>query len=179
MVQDLSVRHGSAWFCLFLPVSAWACPPAWPVWAVAVAVAMAVTGPAWQACDRGRCRTLNVTGRWPKLHRKSGLGDMARGMQDAERVTEELRPRIDAVHCREYKPELERLAADRKDRAEGDKKASLERLMRDMNVDAGSSARRPAGPGRGARGTGTRGGGDGAGGANPFGPHARNEREDR
>ncbi|GFZ42356.1 Hydrolase acting on GTP to facilitate cellular and subcellular movement [Saitozyma sp. JCM 24511] len=79
----------------------------------------------------------------------------------------------------EYKPELERLAADRKDRAEGDKKASLERLMLDMNVDAGSSARRPAGPGRGARGTGTRGGGDGAGEANPFGPHARNEREDR
>lgn len=57
----------------------------------------------------------------------------------------------------DYKPELTRLAEERKVKAEADKNSQLDRLMRDMDVsDAGPSRR----------------------GGNPFGPHPRNERED-
>ena len=56
---------------------------------------------------------------------------------------------------REYKPELERLAAERATKSEADKKDNLSRLLKDMNV------------------------GKGGGSGNPFGPHPRNEREDR
>ncbi|OWZ47932.1 XPA-binding protein 1 [Cryptococcus neoformans c45] len=58
----------------------------------------------------------------------------------------------------DYKPELDRLAAERAAQTEADKKAQLERLMRDMSVSDTSRS----GPG-----------------GNPFGPHARNDREDR
>ncbi|KAE8538963.1 hypothetical protein D1P53_005332 [Cryptococcus gattii VGV] len=58
----------------------------------------------------------------------------------------------------DYKPELDRLAAERAAQTEADKKAQLERLMRDMSVSDSSRS----GPG-----------------GNPFGPHARNDREDR
>ncbi|OCF45110.1 XPA-binding protein 1 [Kwoniella heveanensis CBS 569] len=69
----------------------------------------------------------------------------------------------------DYRPELERLAAEKAAQTEADKKAQLERLMRDMNMSEGGS---------GAGGPSRRRGG-GAGGDNPFGPHPRNEREDR
>ncbi|KAK8861751.1 hypothetical protein IAR55_002574 [Kwoniella newhampshirensis] len=67
----------------------------------------------------------------------------------------------------DYKPELDRLAAERAAQTEADKKAQLERLMRDMNVSD------TAGGGPSGSAAGRRGGG------NPFGPHPINEREDR
>jgi hypothetical protein len=73
------------------------------------------------------------------------------------------------IRCSEYKPELERLAAEKQDKQEADKKASLERLMRDMKVSAAGAGGAPAS--KGERG-------DVVGG-NPFRPHARNERQDR
>jgi hypothetical protein len=54
----------------------------------------------------------------------------------------------------DYKPELERLAKEREEKAEADKKSNLERAMRDMNVSGSKSK-------------------------NPFGPHPRNDRQDR
>ena len=57
----------------------------------------------------------------------------------------------------EYKPELARLAEQRKAKAEADKKSQMERLMRDMEVS-------DSGPSRRER--------------NPFGPHPRSDRED-
>ena len=57
----------------------------------------------------------------------------------------------------EYKPELARLAEQRKAKAESDKKAQLERLMRDMEVSESGPSRREG---------------------NPFGPHPRSDRED-
>jgi hypothetical protein len=59
--------------------------------------------------------------------------------------------------CRDYKPELERLAKDREEKAEAAKKSNLERAMRDLNVEDRSTPR----------------------GDNPFGPYPRNERQDR
>ncbi|EIW68943.1 hypothetical protein TREMEDRAFT_62656 [Tremella mesenterica DSM 1558] len=53
----------------------------------------------------------------------------------------------------DYKPELDRLTAERAQQTEADKKDNLARLMKDMTVTPGQN--------------------------NPFGPHARNEREDR
>ena len=60
----------------------------------------------------------------------------------------------------EYKPELARLAEERKVKAEAEKQEQLTKVMKDMNVSGStrSQARNPR---------------------NPFGPHARNEREDR
>lgn len=58
----------------------------------------------------------------------------------------------DSLWGREYKPELERLAAERKSKNDEEKKTHLEKLMNDMNMKDKS---------------------------NPFGPHAMNEREDR
>ena len=57
----------------------------------------------------------------------------------------------------DYKPELARLAEERKAKAEADKKAQLDRLMRDMEVS-------DSGPSRTSR--------------NPFGPHPRSDRDD-
>ncbi|WVQ83917.1 hypothetical protein IAT38_006061 [Cryptococcus sp. DSM 104549] len=79
------------------------------------------------------------------------------GMRSFFDAVEEARKEYDA----DYKPELDRLAAERAAQTEADKKSQLERLMRDMNVSSSSSSSRPRG-------------GDG----NPFGPHARNDRED-
>ncbi|KAK6905402.1 XPA-binding protein 1 [Kwoniella mangroviensis CBS 10435] len=85
-------------------------------------------------------------------------GEGMRGFFDA---VEEARKEYES----DYKPELDRLASERAAKTEADKKAQLERLMKDMNVSdssAGSSRRR-----------------GGAGGDNPFGPYPVNEREDR
>ncbi|WWC85970.1 uncharacterized protein L201_000840 [Kwoniella dendrophila CBS 6074] len=68
----------------------------------------------------------------------------------------------------DYKPELDRLAAERAAKTEADKKAQLERLMKDMSMSEGAS-----GPSNRRRG------GAGKGGDNPFGPYPMNEREDR
>ncbi|WWD16326.1 hypothetical protein CI109_100752 [Kwoniella shandongensis] len=67
----------------------------------------------------------------------------------------------------DYRPELDRLAAERAAQTEADKKAQLERLMRDMNVSDSATA------------TGSRPSAGGRRGDNPFGPHPINEREDR
>lgn len=64
----------------------------------------------------------------------------------------------------EYKPELEKRAEERKTRIEGDKKNQLDRLMRDMDV----SDKTGSGSSQAQRSS-----------RNPFGPRARNEREDR
>lgn len=56
------------------------------------------------------------------------------------------------IHLSDYKPELNRLAAERAAKQEADKKAQLERLMKDMKM---------------------------SGEGNPFGPHGVNERQDR
>lgn len=56
---------------------------------------------------------------------------------------------------RDYRPELERLKADKEKKAEEAKAAHLERMMRDMGVDGAKIKS-----------------------SNPFGPHARNDRED-
>ncbi len=64
----------------------------------------------------------------------------------------------------DYKPELQRLAKERDDKAEADKKSNLERAMRDMNVGDRSG---PSGSSRKGRGD------------NPFGPYPMNERQDR
>ncbi|KAL1411886.1 hypothetical protein Q8F55_002869 [Vanrija albida] len=54
----------------------------------------------------------------------------------------------------DYRPELERLKQEKDAKAEAAKQAHLERMMKDMGVDKAPRA-------------------------NPFGPHPRNEREDR
>ncbi|EPQ31786.1 uncharacterized protein PFL1_01118 [Pseudozyma flocculosa PF-1] len=46
----------------------------------------------------------------------------------------------------DYRPDLERLAAQRKEKREGEKRRQLEKLMRDMQVDSKSAAPRPAAP---------------------------------
>ncbi len=56
---------------------------------------------------------------------------------------------------RDYRPELERLKADKEEKAEAAKAAHLERMMRDMGMDQAAPRK-----------------------ANPFGPHPRNDRED-
>ncbi|WVR03637.1 hypothetical protein IAU60_000631 [Kwoniella sp. DSM 27419] len=86
-------------------------------------------------------------------------GEGMRGFFDA---VEEARKEYEA----DYRPELDRLAAERAAQTEADKKAQLERLMKDMNMSESGGPSRPrrAGPG---------------GGDNPFGPYPRNEREDR
>ncbi|KAK4686963.1 GPN-loop GTPase, partial [Tremellales sp. Uapishka_1] len=76
------------------------------------------------------------------------------GMKNFFGAVEEARKEYEA----DYRPELERLAKERKDKTEADKKSQLERLMKDMDVSGSSQPPR---------------------GGNPFGPHARNEREDR
>ncbi|WVW81982.1 hypothetical protein I302_103986 [Kwoniella bestiolae CBS 10118] len=85
------------------------------------------------------------------------------GMRGFFEAVEEARQEYE----RDYKPELDRLASERAAKTEADKKAQLERLMKDMNVSdqsAGGSSRRRGG---------------GGGGDNPFGPYPMNEREDR
>lgn len=54
---------------------------------------------------------------------------------------------------RDYRPELERLKLEKEAKADAAKQAHLDRMMKDMGVGSKST--------------------------NPFGPHARNEREDR
>ncbi|WVQ93694.1 hypothetical protein IAU59_000770 [Kwoniella sp. CBS 9459] len=71
----------------------------------------------------------------------------------------------------DYRPELDRLAAEKAAQTEADKKAQLERLMRDMNMSEGGSG---SGGSSNSRHRGGGGRGD-----NPFGPYPRNEREDR
>ncbi|KAI5451634.1 hypothetical protein NCC49_001615 [Naganishia albida] len=61
----------------------------------------------------------------------------------------------------DYKPELDKIAKQKADKKEAEKQKQLERLMKDMQTPSGSS-----------RGAGTEPG------ANPFGPHGRNDRED-
>lgn len=56
----------------------------------------------------------------------------------------------------DYKPELDRLAKEKQDKVEADKRSNLERAMRDMNVSDLPARQR-----------------------NPFGPFPRNDREDR
>lgn len=82
--------------------------------------------------------------------------------------------------CSDYKPELDRIAKQKvcplpksvhltltatrfrqADKKEAEKQVQLEKLMKDMQGPSGSS-----------RGVGTEPG------ANPFGPHGRNDRED-
>ncbi|KAI9632834.1 aerobic respiration-related protein [Dioszegia hungarica] len=76
----------------------------------------------------------------------------------------------------DYKPELDRLAAERESKAADEKKKHLERLMKDMNMSDAPGA----GAGAAARSRGGQMGEKGKGrGDNPFGPYARNEREDR
>lgn len=75
----------------------------------------------------------------------------------------------------DYKPSLDARAAERAERAEKDKQEQMARLMRDMNMKGESSE---PGLGRG-KGSATAPG-EGPGKAtNPFGPHFRNDREDR
>ncbi|ORY24466.1 hypothetical protein BCR39DRAFT_546718 [Naematelia encephala] len=59
----------------------------------------------------------------------------------------------------DYRPEITRLAEERRARTEANKKSQLDRLMRDMNVD-------DAAPSRTGRGS------------NPFGPYPRADREE-
>jgi hypothetical protein len=61
-----------------------------------------------------------------------------------------------ADRCSDYKPELDRLAEERKNKTEADKKAQLDRLMKDMSM--GDKPDRK--------------------GENPFGPHPMHERVD-
>ncbi|KAJ9108522.1 hypothetical protein QFC20_003428 [Naganishia adeliensis] len=61
----------------------------------------------------------------------------------------------------DYKPELDKIAKQKADKKEAEKQVQLEKLMKDMQTPSGSS-----------RGAGTEPG------ANPFGPHGRNDRED-
>ncbi|WVQ76664.1 hypothetical protein IAR50_006338 [Cryptococcus sp. DSM 104548] len=73
------------------------------------------------------------------------------GMRDFFNAVEEARQEYET----DYKPELDRLAAERAAQSEAEKKIQLERLMKDMNVsDKPSSS------------------------SNPFGPFPRNDRED-
>lgn len=74
------------------------------------------------------------------------------GMKEFFEAVEEGRKEYE----KDYRPELERLRAEKEGKAEAAKQAHLDRLMKDMGVEdkKGSSK-------------------------NPFGPHARNEREDR
>ncbi|WWC58294.1 uncharacterized protein I303_100834 [Kwoniella dejecticola CBS 10117] len=89
------------------------------------------------------------------------------GMKDFFDAVEEARKEYET----DYKPELERLASERAAKTEADKKAQLERLMKDMNVS--DSAASGSGSGSSSRRRG------GAKGDNPFGPYPMNEREDR
>ncbi|GMK59794.1 hypothetical protein CspeluHIS016_0900110 [Cutaneotrichosporon spelunceum] len=73
------------------------------------------------------------------------------GMKDFFNAVEECRQE----YLKDYRPELERLKAEKEEKAEAAKAAHMERLMRDMGIDS-EAARK----------------------ANPFGPHARNDRED-
>jgi len=57
----------------------------------------------------------------------------------------------------DYKPELQRLAKEREQKVEADKKSNLERAMKDLNVEDRSSSKS----------------------GNPFGPYPRNDRQDR
>lgn len=56
----------------------------------------------------------------------------------------------------DYKPELDRLAEERKNKSEADKKAQLDRLMKDMSMSDKPDAKAE----------------------NPFGPHPMHERVD-
>ncbi|ORX35348.1 aerobic respiration-related protein [Kockovaella imperatae] len=75
------------------------------------------------------------------------------GMKDFFSAVEEAKKEYET----DYKPELARLAEERKAKAEEEKKNQLEKVMRDMTMSEGAASRRK----------------------NPFGPHPRNEREDR
>jgi len=57
----------------------------------------------------------------------------------------------------DYKPELQRLAKEREEKVEADKKSNLDRAMKDLNVEDRSSSKS----------------------GNPFGPYPRNDRQDR
>jgi hypothetical protein len=75
----------------------------------------------------------------------------------------------------DYKPSLDARAAERAERAQKDKQEQMERLMRDMNMKGASS-----GPGLSTNAGQAPIAGSGPGKAtNPFGPHFRNDREDR
>lgn len=56
----------------------------------------------------------------------------------------------------DYKPELDRLAEERKNKSEADKKAQIDRLMKDMSMSDKPDRK----------------------GDNPFGPHPMHERVD-
>jgi GTPase SAR1 family protein len=73
------------------------------------------------------------------------------GMKDFFNAVEECRQE----YLKDYRPELERLKADKEEKAEAAKAAHLERMMRDMGMDQAAARK-----------------------ANPFGPHPRNDRED-
>ncbi|GHJ88833.1 hypothetical protein NliqN6_5235 [Naganishia liquefaciens] len=79
------------------------------------------------------------------------------GMKEFFEAVEEARKE----YMTDYKPELDRIAKQKADKKEEEKQVQLERLMKDMQGPSGSS-----------RGVGTEPG------ANPFGPHGRNDRED-
>jgi len=61
-----------------------------------------------------------------------------------------------AERNRDYKPELDRLAEERKNKSEADKKAQIDRLMKDMSMSDKPDRK----------------------GDNPFGPHPMHERVD-
>ncbi|BEI79770.1 hypothetical protein CcaverHIS002_0102990 [Cutaneotrichosporon cavernicola] len=73
------------------------------------------------------------------------------GMKEFFNAVEECRQE----YLKDYRPELERLKAEKEEKASAAKAAHMERMMRDMGMDQAAARK-----------------------ANPFGPHARNDRED-
>lgn len=69
----------------------------------------------------------------------------------------------------DYKPELERVRAEREAKAEAAKDANLERMLRDMGMSGG---------GKSASSAPTTSAGEDPTATNPFGPFPRNDRED-
>jgi hypothetical protein len=65
-------------------------------------------------------------------------------------------PEQEADQYSDYKPELDRLAEERKNKSEADKKAQIDRLMKDMSMSDKPDRK----------------------GENPFGPHPMHERVD-
>ncbi|KAJ9103217.1 hypothetical protein QFC21_002640 [Naganishia friedmannii] len=80
------------------------------------------------------------------------------GMKEFFNAVEEARQE----YMTDYKPELDKIAKEKADKKDADKQGQLEKLMKDMQVPSGGSS----------RGAGTEPG------ANPFGPHGRNDRDD-
>ncbi|KAL7423638.1 hypothetical protein Q5752_001219 [Cryptotrichosporon argae] len=75
------------------------------------------------------------------------------GMAEFFDAVEDARKEYEA----DYRPELQRLAAEKAAKADAEKQSSLDRLMKDMSVSQGGASA---------------GAGVGVGGGNPFGPHA-------